>query len=185
MPNKLSLNTNDYLHIQWTGSNTHNNGGNSDGQAGDAGQGQTGTDRNNLVQINNLNENYPIPYEVATMWSEMDLIGFLNEADLDDDSSKYLKLKSLLNSNDIAKDLALYFSTSAYYQCVRKTSCGAKSYEILSAQAQLNADLNNAPASVSGALVKFNKSNRVYYFMCSRNNNFSNRSQKGAIHVVN
>ena len=85
----------------------------------------------------------------------------------------------------IAKDLAFYFSTTAYYQCVRKTSCGAKSYEVLSAQAQLNADLNNAPASVSGALVKFNKSNRVYYFICSRNNNFSNRSQKGAIHVVN
>ena len=44
---------NDLLHIQWTGSNTHNNenpGG--DGQTGDAGQGKTGTDRNNLVEIN-------------------------------------------------------------------------------------------------------------------------------------
>ncbi len=35
------MTTNDLLHIQWTGSNTHNNGNpGGDGQIGDAGQGE-------------------------------------------------------------------------------------------------------------------------------------------------
>ena len=41
IPNKLKITTNDILHIQWTGSNTHNNDNPAgDGQAGDDGQGK-------------------------------------------------------------------------------------------------------------------------------------------------
>lgn len=44
IPNRLSLNENELVHIQWTGSNTHNNGNPAgDGQAGDAGEGKGGT----------------------------------------------------------------------------------------------------------------------------------------------
>ena len=51
-PNRLHITTNDLLHIQWTGSNTHNNGDPAgDGQAGDAGEGNGGTDRQNFVQV--------------------------------------------------------------------------------------------------------------------------------------
>jgi len=58
-PRNLQINRNDLIHIQWTGrifnfsltdinefnlgSNTHNNQGNSDGQAGDDGEGTGGT----------------------------------------------------------------------------------------------------------------------------------------------
>jgi hypothetical protein len=43
IPNNLRLSETDSVHIQWTGSNSHNNGGNGgDGQAGDEGQGQGG-----------------------------------------------------------------------------------------------------------------------------------------------
>jgi len=39
-PNKLEITLADCIHIQWTGSNTHNNGNPAgDGQAGDAGEG--------------------------------------------------------------------------------------------------------------------------------------------------
>ena len=57
-PRNLQINRNDLIHIQWTGkifhfslidrnefnlgSNTHNNQGGSDGQAGDAGEGTGG-----------------------------------------------------------------------------------------------------------------------------------------------
>merc|ERR1712224_929253 len=44
VPNKLAVESGTWIHVQWTGSNTHNNcapGGG--GQTGDAGQGQTGT----------------------------------------------------------------------------------------------------------------------------------------------
>ena len=43
VPNRLNINENDCLHIQWTGSNTHNNGApGGDGQTGDAGEGTGG-----------------------------------------------------------------------------------------------------------------------------------------------
>jgi len=41
--------------------------------------------------------------------------------------------------------------------------------------------LNNAPASYDGGLLKFRKG--TYHVMCTRNNNFSNRSQKGTLRV--
>lgn len=177
-PNELKLTTNDLVHIQWTGSNTHNNqppGG--DGQTGDAGEGTTGTDRSNLVQINDLNENFPLPFENTDIWKDMQVIGYLNDQKLNDDSSKYLV--QLKQSDNLSKDLALYLSTSGYYQCVKKIC--EKSYE--SIQTKLDADLNTAPASFPGVLVRFTKASRSYKYMCSRNNNFSNRSQKGTINI--
>ena len=121
---------------------------------------------------------------MSNIWKDADLVGFLSDNInfFGDDSSKYFIGKSLFNSNDLAKDLALYFSTSSYYQCVKGATC-QKSFEASSVRDALNADLNNSPASLPGALIKFNKSNVVYYYICSRNNNFSNRSQKGSITV--
>ena len=179
LPNRLSIQTTDYVHIQWTGSNTHNNGNPaSDGQAGDDGQGKTGTDRHNFVQINHLNENYPLPFEMSTLWKDIEIIGILNEAISTNDNGKYLKF---FNSDDSSKDLALYFSSSGYYHCVKKQSCDSKSYE--STKPVVDSNLNNSPASVPGALIRFKSANKEYKYMCSRNNNFSNRSQKGSIRV--
>ena len=56
------------LHIQWTGSNTHNNGDpGGDGQTGDAGQGTEGTDRHNFVQYFNPGLFFFIFNEVSSM----------------------------------------------------------------------------------------------------------------------
>ena len=49
---------------------------------------------------------------------------------------------------------------------------------------KMNQLLNNAPASFEGVLLRFRKSKTSYVYMCSRNNNFSNRSQKGRIIVL-
>jgi len=69
VPNRLYVKRNDWLHIQWTGSNTHNNGPNGgDGQTGDDGQGEGGTDRSNLIQILSLNSNYPLPKDQITFF---------------------------------------------------------------------------------------------------------------------
>lgn len=147
-------------------------------------KGNTGTDRNNLVEVNNLNENFPLPYESTNIWKDLDLVGFLNEnsTSFGDDTTKYLIDKSMFKSGDLAKDMALYFSTSSYYQCVNQATC-SKSFQNNNRD-PLNPDLNNAPSSLSGALVRFTKANQIYYYICSRNNNFSNRSQKGSINVV-
>jgi NADPH oxidase len=54
VPPVATVSRNDYLHIQWTGSdaNDQNNAGN----------GRTGTDRSNIVLISNLGRNYPISF---------------------------------------------------------------------------------------------------------------------------
>jgi hypothetical protein len=48
----------------------------------------------------------------------------------------------------------------------------------------LNADalLNNCPATFNGFLMRMDTAG-TFHYMCTRNNNFSNRSQKGTIIV--
>lgn len=186
MPNNMLLSVKDIVHIQWTGSNTHLNGQpQGDGQAGNDGQGNAGTDRHNFVQINNLNENFPIPFEMGSISSgDIDLVGFLKDFNYTDDSSIYLISKTDLNSPNFSKDLALYLASGGYYKCVNANSCDLSSYEKLSKVSPLDGDLNASSASLSGVLIKFTRSGSVFNYMCSRNNNFSNRSQKGKIVVV-
>ena len=69
------------------------------------------------------------------------------------------------------KDLVLSMASSGYYS-------SAKQY---AEKAALNNELNNAPASYRGMLLKFAPGS--YYYMCTRNNNFSNRNQKGRLFV--
>merc|ERR1719367_827888 len=63
-PKTLAVKTGDCIAMQWTGSNTHNNGNPAgDGQAGDAGEGRGGSDRSNIMQILNKNSTYPLPLD--------------------------------------------------------------------------------------------------------------------------
>ncbi|XP_074661736.1 protein DD3-3-like isoform X2 [Tubulanus polymorphus] len=163
-PNTLEMKGNDAVHIQWTGSNSHNNQQPAgDGQAGDAGEGKTGTDRNNIVQIRDLNDNYPLPIEANTMWEAAEIVWIYHGKKVS------------------AQSLALSMATSGFYRCMKKADCG-KGFTPDTKTEKLNNLLNNAPASFEGAILKFKKGK--YHFMCSRNNNFTNRSQKGTIIVL-
>tara|TARA_R110002050_G_scaffold92308_2_gene193194 strand:- start:185 stop:1624 length:1440 start_codon:yes stop_codon:yes gene_type:complete len=72
MPEFLNIGENDMVHIQWTGSNTHNNNAPAgDGQAGDDGEGTGGTDRHNIVQIRDQSQNYPLHMSQTTMWANV------------------------------------------------------------------------------------------------------------------
>jgi len=169
IPNRLEITTSDLVHIQWTGSNTHNNappGG--DGQTGDAGQGLTGSDRSNIVEISDLNENFPLPFEMSNICGDSQVVGFLNESG------------QMIDFDGNSLDLGLYLSTSGYYQCLKNGAC-ERSYEIV--KPPIDGDLNSAASSLPGVVIRFLKSNKRYFYMCSRNNNFSNRSQKGSINV--
>ena len=57
-----------------------------------------GTDRNNLVQISDLGENYPLPIESTTMWQNAEVF-FIHHGNL--------PVKS--------EDLAISMATSGYY----------------------------------------------------------------------
>ena len=75
-------------------------------------------------------------------------------------------------------DVAVMMASSGYFKCVNAATCGGNSAQ---AKQPLNDLLDNAPASFAGVVLKIQKGE--YHYMCSRNNNFSNRSQKGSIRV--
>lgn len=154
-----------YLYHYFLGSNTHNNGNpGGDGQTGDAGEGRGGTDRHNIVQIADPNTNYPFPWENATLFRDAEVLwaSFTNDP-------------ASLSS----QDLATAFASSGYYSCVAAADCGAESVETKATLQQL---LNNASPSFEGAILRFTKEG-TYHYICSRNNNFTNRSQKGQLNV--
>lgn len=163
VPNKLTIEEDELLHIQWTGSNTHNNGNNGgDGQTGDAGDGTGGTDRHNFLQMVRSDLNFPSPYENTSFWDMVESVSYPEASSI---------------------DIAIGYATSGYY-------CGYKSYDGCpaghhvsgSTKEALNQQLNNAPASYFGHVLKFKKAGTCVY-MCSRNNNFTNRTQKGVLWV--
>ncbi|XP_048739300.1 protein DD3-3-like isoform X2 [Ostrea edulis] len=168
IPNNLRLSETDSVHIQWTGSNSHNNGGNGgDGQAGDEGQGQGGTDRSNIVQIADLNDNFPMPFERTTMWANANIRWIYH------------------GKTDISpENLAVSMASAGYYRCVKKVDCPETTHNdyIVETKTKMNNLLNNAPASFTGAVLKFRRG--TYHYASTRNNNFSNRSQKSTLIVV-
>jgi hypothetical protein len=164
VPSRFHMSTDDLVHVQWTGSNTHNNGEPAgDGQAGDAGEGTTGTDRSNIVQLRSFNENYPLALDKSTdnMWTK---------------STCYNYQGTILGTST---DCAIFMSTSGEYRNLADINNAA-------ATATFDSLLNNSPASlIGGILMQFNgvTTTTSYNYMCTRNNNFSNRSQKATIVV--
>jgi len=169
-PNRLHIRAStDFIHLQWTGSNTHNNGGGGgDGQTGDAGEGTTGTDRHNFVQIADLTENFPIPLD-----KYKDKSFFTNlECRKLDGTAVGTKVADNLNL-----DCAVWLATSGYYRAAGAVSGAANGND------DLNPTLNNAPPSLIGGLLLQPNRAGLYSFISSRNNSFSNRSQKSVIIV--
>ena len=157
-PTNLNIKAGDLVHIQWTGSNTHNNqapGG--DGQTGDAGEGRGGTDRSNMVQINDPNHNYPVPFEDPDNMFATAKVHW---------AASGTTLKPM--------DVILQMASAGYNACLDGCDTSVK-------KKKMDKLLNNAPASYPGVLIEFRKG--TYHYMCSRNNNFSNRSQKGKLIV--
>jgi len=164
-PTDLDMKSEDMVHIQWTGSNTHNNDKPAgDGQAGDDGEGKKGTDRNNIVGLRDRLDNFPLPMEHPQSI-------FNNIASVE--WASYVDKEKLTNEG-----IAVQFASAGYYQCVEETTCGAQSLE---KKSELDPLLNGASPSFGGMLLKLKKGN--YHIMCTRNNNFSHRAQKGTINV--
>jgi len=166
----------DLIHFQWCGSNTHNNGDPAgDGQAGDAGEGTEGTDRSNWVQSGDSDSNYPLPLDKYT--PESLLLGG-NSVCFDFDG---------LNL-DSGKNGAPYNFAAESTQGLNCALTLATSGQFLhSGEANSNFDplLDDAPAALIGGIVlQPITSGKSYNYINTRNNNFSNRAQKGAINVL-
>lgn len=157
IPNRLTIQQGDLLHIQWTGSNTHNNGGNGgDGQAGDDGQGTGGTDRNNFMSMKAAADSFPIPLDRP----EFDAQNLVKQSEC-----------YTLDGSQIAnwEDCAVILATSGYARATTDDFTN------------MDDQLNNAPASLLGGIVMEAGADQTgrYLYVSTRNNNFSNRGQKG------
>ena len=77
------------------------------------------------------------------------------------------------------QDIAVAFASSGYYGCVNNGDCPRS---VAALGTRLQKLLNNASPSFTGAIMKFKAG--TYHYVCSRNNNFTNRSQKGMLTVT-
>jgi hypothetical protein len=149
VPTNLEVKTDDYVHFQWTGSDTN--------PANNQGEGKVQTDRSNIVQIADMSKNYPLN---ATELAKTDLL-FKDDAirarmaNIDQvNCLSYAALKATANAGGAAVDQ-------------NNQNCMV---------------LNQAGPRFSGGLVRMT-TNGEYYYMSTRNNNFSNRSHKASIKV--
>lgn len=112
-------------------------------------------DRSNLVEVNAENENVP---------KEMSNYTFLVDGNGEPDTALIEKLAYLEQNS------------SRYGECDPEES---NQQEVSNCKV-----LNNAPAYFNAGLVRVNAKLGVHHLMSTRNNNFSNRSQKSTIIVL-
>jgi hypothetical protein len=127
--------------------------------AGNAGEGTDQTDRSNIVQIENFDEHYP----ASDSW-------------IDDN-------KALFEDEGLRRRMAMLDQVDClnYEQLLAKNGGNEGAAD---ADVQNCMKLNAAPQYFDGGLVKMNTTNDDgYFYMSSRNNNFTNRDQKGVIYV--
>jgi len=172
-PNDITMSTDQCLHFQWTGSNTHNNGNPAgDGQAGDAGEGAGGTDRSNIMEMQTMRGSYPMTYDTAANVGE----SFFDQVDC-----KYAH-DSGTNWIDSAKVKAIMATGGGYYYTDNNGQL-----QSMNGDADVDELLNNVSASFRQGLVCCTRGNSKtgdYYFLSTRNNNFTNRAQKMKITIT-
>ena len=168
-PNYLSIENDDAIHIQWTGSNSHDNDHGGDGQAGDDGEGRGGTDRNNFMQMLDYKHNFPMPYEATTFFKSIKEVLW----------APY-NLGSDMDEIKFSAEMA--YASGGHYWCMNEDTCGDLSYEARSENNAIQERYDNVSPSFAG-IVFIPGDDQTMHYMCLRNNNFSNRSQKGRLTV--
>ncbi|CAK9010619.1 unnamed protein product [Durusdinium trenchii] len=146
VPQELTVEVGDYLHFQWTGSDAN--------AKGNAGNGRQSTDRSNLVQLADREENVPLP------WNEHTLL-----------------YNAIANPTAEGKALLTRFA----YLDQRPDLCEIDDNDQNSVQNCKQ--LNGATAYFDGGIVQMQTVGQ-HKVASTRNNDFSNRSQKATIHVI-
>ncbi|ETO35902.1 hypothetical protein RFI_01154 [Reticulomyxa filosa] len=169
-PQIVFVKPNECMHFQWEGSNTHNNGNpGGDGQTGDAGEGREGSDRSNLAQTRAMDESYPLTYDKLTPT-------FFD----------YVKCYHPLfpQTSVSSQDCQLTLGSAGFYRSVNdaKSLIASSSTDT----GVLDYLLNNVSGAFrQGIIVCINDNalssssdTKEFSFISTRNNNFTNRSQK-------
>ncbi|CAD5117333.1 DgyrCDS6118 [Dimorphilus gyrociliatus] len=141
VPNTMEIAKDDYIHFQWTGSNTNPN--NNDGQ------GKIGTDRSNVI------------LQREAIYTETNVLDWYDR---------------LPKVGHWGRSLPQHFSNISFLGLSEEDKLKLAFLEETGELSELDAakpyfDLGPRKVTSSG----------VYHYMSTRNNNFSNRSQKGRI----
>jgi hypothetical protein len=177
-PNNIQMNVGDFIHFQVTGCDT-NPGGND-------GEGENGTDRSNMVQIRVGSDktnrgdaatfgalgNYPVPFESTTMWgtpgTQKALENTWNMAHINQFDKVQCEAQNQVSCCLTLEQLEAKHGGNNNGKQQDPQNC-----------AVLNGRGGN---SFDSGLVKMTEAG-TFHYMSSRNNNFTNRSQKGTIVV--
>jgi len=155
-PTSLVVGENDYVHFQWTGNDNTNNNGNNNGE------GTNNEDRHNIVQIGDAGLNLPLSEGAVDMFDVKAEVNLETNPPFNGPRSR----------EDLIKQFAL----------VKQTDC-APANAVGDDQSANNCEkLNRADATIDLGLLRMKPG--TFKYMSSRNNNFSNRGQKGKITVL-
>ena len=183
VPNRLEVNEGDCVHFQWTGSDAN--------PAGNAGNGRRMTDRSNIVEISSLGNNVPVRHGYDTDAAADTLVS--------SDSNSYTRTGwtyySMFNNDEALVKRFMYLDQEQKRGNVTETGevrttgepTNACDDEENNEQALDNCkQLNAASGYFDGGLVQmghmwYHPWGRTFYYMSSRNNDFTNRSQKATI----
>jgi len=161
VPNILYVREDNYIHMQWTGSDYNPQRGPNDAEGGPpdpAGGANSRADRSNIIEMRNLNTN--TPYNRSQLLQNTMFMTHNNEPDIDTIMHlSYLNQTDCLSLQDVLKDDDRETNPRNCFK------------------------LNAAKTPYfNGGLVKMRKLG-TFHYMSSRNNHFSNRDQKGTIIV--
>ncbi|XP_028415067.1 protein DD3-3-like [Dendronephthya gigantea] len=157
VPKRARIKSDHLVHFQWAGANTNPN--NNDGQ------GRAGTDRHNIVQMASTDISYPST-ELGSMMQNAKIV--------------YRDPKTQ-STTTTSKDLAVLLATAGNFKTERVMSV-FNFQRNHKTKLKAYAELDYYPPSFSAPLLQLSRG--TYYFMCTRNNNFSNRSQKARLIVA-
>jgi len=152
-PSLLELTQDDYVHIQFHGSdfNAAKNANN--------GEGWKFSDRTNMVQMRDRTKNYPTYHSRITMFNDQAT------------AKRFAWLGQNEDSSYTCLDIQRFDNNQANQNNIN--NCG-----------KLNRAPNRFPQNPQDGLVKMDVATGDYYYYSTRNNNFSNRSQKGQFTVT-
>jgi len=158
-PTHLKVGTGDYIHFQWTGCDTND--------PNVAGQGTPETDRSNMVVLrsNDGRRNYPAP--LTGTGSQANPWGTLAES--------FAHVGQPTTYCAVASDANCCYTST---QLSAITAAGGNANQVV----QNCNVLNSGSAYFNGGLIRMS-STGTYNYIGTRNNNFTNRSQKGIIEI--
>ncbi len=195
VPDNLNLDTNDQIHFQWTGSDYNPRRGCNNGEGGPpdpntatAANENSRADRSNIVDVDLLGDGYPST-TIFEIPEPKDRAALKTNAALRPSPDATTMVKSLFSNPADLKKMAFIkqssFLTNPDQGCLTQVELDAINNEQVRENHPRNCAKLNAAffPYFDGGRLTISKQG-TFPYMSTRNNNFSNRDQKGRICVA-